>query len=33
MKDAGVDFIFACIDLNGMKTLAQELRASGHGQA
>ena len=25
MKDAGVEFITTCIDLNGMKTLAQEL--------
>ena len=25
MKDAGVDFITTCMDLNGMKTLAQEL--------
>jgi Periplasmic binding protein len=29
MKDAGVDFISTCIDLNGMKTLAQELRRQG----
>ena len=25
MKKAGVDFVATCIDLNGMKTLAQEL--------
>ena len=25
MKDKGVDLIFGCLDLNGMKTLAQEL--------
>lgn len=29
MKDAGVDFIAGCIDLNGMKTLAQELDRQG----
>lgn len=29
MKQAGVDFISSCIDLNGMKTLAQELRRQG----
>jgi Periplasmic binding protein len=29
MKDAGVDFISTCIDLNGMKTLAQELQRQG----
>jgi hypothetical protein len=29
MKEAGVDFISTCIDLNGMKTLAQELRRQG----
>ena len=29
MKKAGVDFISTCIDLNGMKTLAQELRRQG----
>jgi len=29
MKKAGVDFIATCIDLNGMKTLAQELRRQG----
>ena len=25
MKDNGVDFIFTCLDLNGMRTIAQEL--------
>lgn len=29
MKQAKVDFISTCIDLNGMKTLAQELRRQG----
>ena len=29
MKDAGVEFITTCIDLNGMKTLAQELSRQG----
>lgn len=29
MKQAGVDFIATCIDLNGMKTLAQELDRQG----
>ncbi len=29
MKDAGVDFISTCIDLNGMKTLGQELHRQG----
>lgn len=29
MKDAGVEFISTCIDLNGMKTLAQELQRQG----
>lgn len=29
MKSAGVDFISTCIDLNGMKTLAQELERQG----
>ena len=29
MKGAGVDFIATCIDLNGMKTLAQELERQG----
>jgi hypothetical protein len=29
MKNAGVDFIATCIDLNGMKTLAQELDRQG----
>jgi ABC-type branched-subunit amino acid transport system substrate-binding protein len=31
MKDAGVDFIIACLDLNGMKTIAQELERQGMG--
>jgi hypothetical protein len=29
MRDAGVDFIAACLDLNGMLTLAQELDRQG----
>jgi ABC-type branched-subunit amino acid transport system substrate-binding protein len=29
MKAAGVDFILSCLDLNGMKTLAAELRRQG----
>jgi hypothetical protein len=29
MKDADVDFVATCIDLNGMKTLAQELHRQG----
>ncbi len=29
MKDAGADFIFLCIDLNGAKTVAQELQRQG----
>lgn len=29
LKDAGVDYIDTCIDLNGMKTLAQELVRQG----
>jgi hypothetical protein len=29
MREAGVDFIAACLDLNGMKTLAQELERQG----
>jgi len=29
MKQAGVDFVATCIDLNGMKTLAQELERQG----
>ncbi len=29
MKDAGVEMVLACIDLNGMKTLAQELQRQG----
>jgi branched-chain amino acid transport system substrate-binding protein len=31
MKKAGVDFIMTCIDLNGVKTLAQELERQGMG--
>jgi hypothetical protein len=31
MKDAGVDLVTASIDLNGMKTLAQELERQGMG--
>ena len=31
MKDAGVDFVVTCIDLNGMKTLAQEMERQGLG--
>jgi ABC-type branched-subunit amino acid transport system substrate-binding protein len=31
MKNAGVDVIFASIDLNGMKTLANELKRQGLG--
>ena len=31
MRDAGVDLITACIDLNGMQTLAQELERQGMG--
>jgi ABC-type branched-subunit amino acid transport system substrate-binding protein len=31
MKDAGVDFIVGCLDLNGMKTLAQEMERQGMG--
>ena len=29
MKDAGVDFVLSCLDLNGMKTLAAELDRQG----
>ena len=29
MKEAGVDFIIGCLDLNGMKTIAQELVRQG----
>ena len=29
MKDAGVDFVVGCIDLNGMKSLAQEMERQG----
>lgn len=31
MKEADVDFIIGCLDLNGMKTLAQELERQGMG--
>ena len=31
MKDAGVDFVMGCLDLNGMKTLAQEMERQGMG--
>jgi ABC-type branched-subunit amino acid transport system substrate-binding protein len=31
MKDAEVDFIAGCLDLNGMKTLAEELERQGMG--
>ena len=31
MKREGVDFVTACFDLNGMKTLAQELERQGMG--
>lgn len=31
MKDAGVDIVFACLDLNGMKTLSQEMDRQGVG--
>jgi hypothetical protein len=31
MKQAGVDLIMGCLDLNGMKTLAQELKRQGMG--
>jgi hypothetical protein len=31
MKDAGVDLVTASVDLNGMKTLAQELERQGMG--
>ena len=30
MKDKGVDFIFTCLDLNGMRTIAQELVKQDH---
>jgi hypothetical protein len=29
MKNAGVDFVMGCLDLNGMKTIAQELERQG----
>ncbi|HEY8524729.1 MAG TPA: ABC transporter substrate-binding protein [Acidimicrobiales bacterium] len=32
MKDEGVDFIAGCLDLNGMKTLAEELERQGMGE-
>ncbi|GIT45792.1 MAG: hypothetical protein Ct9H300mP12_03770 [Acidimicrobiales bacterium] len=31
MKELGVDFISTCMDLNAMKTLAQELARQGMG--
>jgi hypothetical protein len=31
MKKAGVDLIFTCVDLNGAKTIAQELQRQGMG--
>lgn len=31
MKEAGVDFVYGCLDLNGMKTVAQELERQGMG--
>jgi hypothetical protein len=31
MREAGVDFIMACIDLNGMRTVAAELERQGMG--
>lgn len=31
MKQAGVDYIISCLDLNGMKTIAQELERQGMG--
>jgi len=31
MKDAGADGVYGCIDLNGMKTFAQELERQGMG--
>ena len=31
MREAGVDFIYGCLDLNGMKTVAQELERQGMG--
>jgi hypothetical protein len=33
MKNAGVDFIYGCLDLNGMKSLAQELERQGMRQS
>ena len=32
MQDAGVDLVLGCLDLNGMKTLAQELERQGMGE-
>jgi ABC-type branched-subunit amino acid transport system substrate-binding protein len=31
MKQAGVDLVMGCLDLNGMKTLAQEMKRQGMG--
>jgi ABC-type branched-subunit amino acid transport system substrate-binding protein len=31
MKEAGTDFVIGCLDLNGMKTIAQELERQGMG--
>jgi ABC-type branched-subunit amino acid transport system substrate-binding protein len=31
MKNAGVDFLYGCLDLNGMKTIAQEMERQGMG--
>jgi ABC-type branched-subunit amino acid transport system substrate-binding protein len=31
MKEAGVDFVIGCLDLNGMKTVAQEMERQGMG--
>jgi ABC-type branched-subunit amino acid transport system substrate-binding protein len=33
MKQAGVDFIYGCLDLNGMKILAEELQRQGMRQS
>ncbi len=33
MKQAGADFIYGCLDLNGMKSLAQELERQGLRQS
>ena len=32
MKDAGVDIVMTCMDLNGVKTLAQEMERQGVGE-